>query len=226
MLPLLLAPFVWWTSEDSGSFSAGHTFITRQAIEIVKNDGQMPPTLYKNLLEMPQIVNEPDSFETTYWSYVGHFYDPDTEKNYLGTTFNTALTNFIHHAIFAVDPHYEEWVKSLSYSLHYLEDACVPHHASNLIVGYSKHYDFEHYAQSIQEQATVYFNVYPYTFTDDFQNDLREILRGCAIKAKRFANPIEETDKEMWLPYAKTTMEQAQYYTALAIARIVKEREN
>lgn len=210
-----------WTSEKADLFMAGHSFITEQAIEIVKNDIGICDTQLKPMIDL---INGPDIYETTYYTWVGHFYDPDTGLNYFGVDYNTALTNFIYHAVPAVDLANTDWVKEFAYALHYLEDACVPHHASNRIVGESQHRAFEHYAQTIQPQTIVLQNELPYNFTNDFQKDLTDILRGCSIKAKAVIDNIENSPETAWFPYANLTLRNAQQYTALAVARIILER--
>lgn len=225
---MFVLPFVFWTSEDTELTKAGHTWLTKQAVEIVSKDTYIldVPSVSKSTLDLESLVNGPDQFETTYYTWVGHFYDPDTGLNWLGTSYNTALTNFIYHANLAVQPDNTEWNKNLAYSLHYLEDACVPHHASNYTVLNSNHKSFEHFTQKNQEKFKVSKNIYQYTITKNFENDLTKILRDCSIRAKMWAIEVVNSDEtsEVWIRAAEYTTKESQYQTALALFRILSER--
>lgn len=69
--------------------------------------------------------------------FAGHFYDPDTGNNYNFSDKDTARTNGQKYYDTAVleynSGNRAEAIKNLGYSLHYLQDACEPHHASNKV---------------------------------------------------------------------------------------------
>ena len=228
VLTFLVIPLVFWTSEDTDVTRAGHSWITRQAIEIVANDTSTldVPQLKEDLTQLENLVNGPDKEETTYLTWVGHFYDPDTGLNYWGVNYNTALTNFIYHAENSVNQENQEWIKSLAYSLHYLQDACSPHHAGNYTALNTNHIAFEHYAQSIQEKFKVQKNIYEYRRVSNLEIDLTQILRNCSIRSKGWAKQIVDSDESstIWPQAAEYTTKEVQYESALALARILAER--
>ena len=92
-------------------------------------------------------VGRPDHSIQVGFFFAGHFYNPDTNANYLGDSTNTAKTNAQFYYDYAVKKYQEgnrtEAIKNLSYCLHYIQDAGEPHHASNLLAGSSNHSEFE-----------------------------------------------------------------------------------
>ena len=67
--------------------------------------------------------------------YAGHFYDPDTMENYAGSKTTTARTNgqlyYDNAVMFYKEGKRTEAIKNLAYSIHYIQDVGVPHHAAN-----------------------------------------------------------------------------------------------
>ena len=86
--------------------------------------------------------------------YEGHFYDPDGMDSYTGSKTNTARTNgqlyYENAVMFYKSGNRTEAIKNLAYSIHYIQDVAVPHHAANkvsipLIDPYN-HAGFENFA--------------------------------------------------------------------------------
>lgn len=213
-----------WTSGDIEEHESGHGFFTRQALSIVRNENKAPfyqELIDQNLEFLAAKSSEPDKTENNFYTFSGHFYDPDTEKNWLGSQSNTALTNFLRHSqkalkFFKENPYssltknrvdYKEGLKSLAYALHYLEDSCVPHHAANYVAVSTWHREFEHYAQKVQEKSKIMKSHHPYIERGNFNDDLRMILRSCAIYAKPFVKVTEVTDSS----YADTYVQSRCY---------------
>ena len=91
--------------------------------------------------------------------FKAHFYDPDTGTNFRDETSPTAKTRtgthyydawYILQADFFMDVTSDEFnqvLESLGRALHYLQDMCVPHHASNKTALASNHLEFESYVE-------------------------------------------------------------------------------
>lgn len=95
--------------------------------------------------------------------YAGHFYDPDTGKNFLNSDALTARTNAHENYNKALTNYQQgnraEAIKYLAHSIHFIQDVGVPHHAANYIAGASNHSDFEAMATEM-------------IFSDDFSSAL------------------------------------------------------
>jgi phospholipase C len=170
-----------------------HQFITQNAVEILNSDKN--DNLVSTINNYESILMEysdwPDSYETDLYTYLGHFYDPDTGKNYLGGTSTTALTRFIEHTNNALNDYEtdeEEAFKSIGKALHYLQDMHVPHHAANEIAGLSNHTEYESWITDHQNEFIVTTSQkYDYlsdNILSDFEGYSSEILIDSAVNAK------------------------------------------
>lgn len=100
----------------------------------------------------------PDIDETD-WGFVAHFYDPDSGENFLGQDDPTAKTKTGSHYNIAynilssnfhmdlLSDDFARVMEELGRALHYLQDLCEPHHASNKIAVLTNHTDFEDYVE-------------------------------------------------------------------------------
>ncbi len=102
--------------------------------------------------------------------FKAHFYDPDTGENIFSETSPTARTKTSSHynnaynilsKNFHMDVQSDEFVnvlESLGRALHYLQDLCEPHHASNKIAVLSNHSQFESY---VEDNIDAFLNSIP-----------------------------------------------------------------
>lgn len=100
----------------------------------------------------------PDMDETDL-GFVAHFYDPDSGENFLGQDDPTAKTKTGSHYNIAynilssnfhmdlLSDDFARVMEELGRALHYLQDLCEPHHASNKIAVLTNHTDFEDYVE-------------------------------------------------------------------------------
>jgi len=130
--------------------AATHTAINSQAIILLRDNSDLTIKTYGAKLYSTvnylgysytpaQIImsqaNYPDSSQTDGMKYLGHFYSPVDEKNYMGNTSPTAKTRFIETYNAAVKAYrgglkYQGW-SNLGRALHYLGDLNAPHHVWN-----------------------------------------------------------------------------------------------
>lgn len=136
--------------------------------------------------------------------FSGHFYNPTTGLNYALDEENTALTN----ADFYYDAAIREYnagnrtaaIANLGYSLHYIQDVSVPHHAANKIAGLSNHSDFERLASQMLLNGEIEFDVEGVEhFTVGFYNNcytfpITQLVHEAAVFSKQFIDVA--TDKE------------------------------
>ncbi len=222
-----------WTSGDINIFNeytnAGcHEYITQVACGILANDKGFytndPLEVVVFILSLSLSSLLPDKDERGL-AFEGHFYDPDTGENYLGSSTNTARTNAQAHYFNAVlaaqrgdmDEAYEE----LGRCLHYVQDANEPHHAANnrnIIDGYS-HSQFENFAF---EEAETHLSSYTsisnsyYTQALNSSNTVDEITHSAAVTAKSFINYVNDTGNQtQWDYAAEKCLKRAARYSAM-----------
>ena len=100
------------------------------------NGGALGFTL-SDLSILSKEAGQPDSDPVSVLTgFAGHFYNPNTELNFLNDSGNTAKTNANSNYYSAIDE-YKKGNRTaamtfLSHALHYVQDAGEPHHSSNL----------------------------------------------------------------------------------------------
>ena len=140
---------------SSGSPQDTHQFIVRNALRILENDKgstNMNSASITNLIgtyaDWPDVLGN----ETDYATFAGHFYDPDTGKNWMGQTSPTAKTRAQSYYNQAVSLYRQGKVNDaficLGKGSHYVADINEPHHASNLTAVNSNHSKFEKYVNN------------------------------------------------------------------------------
>jgi hypothetical protein len=142
--------FAWGSSNENPEIST-HKFIDEQALVILNNDTKLSIIAkdskirdrIKELLVFKtsfiKYSTYPDEYENCGLTFISHFYDPDTKRNYAGDQKYTAINAFKYHALVAKALYLErgvitdEVVIELSKASHYLADMDEPHHAANYI---------------------------------------------------------------------------------------------
>lgn len=151
------------TENPNARFSSGgtdhtHQYIVANALKILNNDKgssilNTKAAMICEYTDWPDVVGN----ETDYGTFSGHFYDPDTGKNWLGQTSPTARTRaelYFESAVSAYNDGYiDKAMEYLGKGTHYVSDLNQPHHAANLTAVNSNHSDFEKY---IDQHRTEY----------------------------------------------------------------------
>ncbi len=128
-----------------------HQFIASNGILALKHDkGENVVThLYEDngAALIMQYADQPDVDEIDLpYICLGHFYDPTTGENYLGTTDPTANLRFCEHYNAAVANFHSNkalaW-QHLGRAIHYVSDLNEPHHAANKLAQITNHSDYE-----------------------------------------------------------------------------------
>lgn len=157
----------WTSGEKDGSETGSHEIITARACAILASDmgffgdtqsDQLLISLTISLASLLPDKNASDRLEL----FSGHFYDPNTEKNFTGSTKNTAKTNAMDCFKKAINAYNanntSDAYEQLGRSLHYLQDACQPQHASNfteISAPAGTHGDFEDF---VEAEIDTYIN--------------------------------------------------------------------
>ncbi len=139
----------------SGGVNHTHQYIVASALTILYNDmGNSIMNNNTNTLLMMENADWPDKLgnQTDYGTFAGHFYNPNTELNWLGQSSPTAKTRALDYFVTAVASYNAgNIIDAFMYigrGAHYVADANEPHHASNLTALNSNHSEFEEYVDN------------------------------------------------------------------------------
>ncbi|MEN6313536.1 MAG: zinc dependent phospholipase C family protein [Clostridiaceae bacterium] len=214
---------------QSGGWNHTHQFIVARGLTILENDKGWSIAQYfyaeNGTALIMEYSDKPDVDETDgITPFLGHFYDPDTGTNYLGGTDPTARARFSTHFYTAVNYYNnnnktEAW-KSLGRALHYYGDLSEPHHASNLIVGLSRHGEFESWVDTNRTDFGVTTsNRYDYCLN----SDIGTIAFAAALNAKSYVSGAESTLTSDMRDAASNTVRLAQEFTAGVLYKFLNE---
>lgn len=229
-----------WTSGTiniSGEYvdSGSHELITARACTILLNDkGFWSETeaayiLLALSISLASLLPDRELNLGALDLFKGHFYDPDTGKNWAGGTKNTAKKNaqkFFDNAIeeYGENGQSEDFIKHIGRMLHYVQDACQPHHAANIKVGENDnvHGEFETFADT---NLTSYINqlttISNYTYENTLNYSVEEIVHDAAHTAKDFSIYVDDiNDQSEWARVAGSTTRNAVRETAKILYKL------
>lgn len=187
---------------ESGGIDHTHQYIAASALVILNNDKGSTvfndPTNSALLMEgsdWPDIWGN----ETDYMTFAGHFYDPDTGKNWMGQSSPTARTRAESYYSKAVDAYNDGDVESaMSYlgrGVHYAADLNQPHHASNKVAVLSKHTQFETYIDEHRKEYVINGNTLDESiYQEGVSTSVGNLMYGAAKEAKALIEQAENED--------------------------------
>lgn len=199
MYPNLL----WKSGNDDLSALGTHELLTARACGILLHDkgfwgtNENGSILIALTLSLASIKPDKDAFLGKGQFFAGHFYDPDTGKNWAGSSINTAYTNMNKYYNAAKKEYTpndlsEDFILNIGKAIHYMQDACEPHHAANYIAGPTVHSEFEEQADLIVsdyiDQITTLDESYYTTARNTSQGN---ILKNYASIAKGYAPVVQ-----------------------------------
>lgn len=134
--------------------------------------------------------------ETDTGTFAGHFYDPDSGKNWLGQTSPTARTRAESYFKSAVDAYRSGDVQlamsNLGKGTHYVSDLNEPHHASNLTAVNSNHSAFEKYVDKNRKSYTIAGNSFSESvYTTALNTSTGDLMYSAAKHAKSLAGSAQ-----------------------------------
>lgn len=219
-------------SEGEYTKNGSHEYISAIACTVLNNDkGFFSTDTTANIIialciSLASMLPDTDEREP---AFVGHFYDPDTQKNYVGSAANTARTNAEKHfkaaLLSASNGAMDEVYEHLGRCLHYVQDVNVPHHAANVTGVNPSHSAFEKYAFENQEAYLENFGTIPASnYRNAYSWNIGTITHKAAAEAKPMISHVNNIlDKSEWSEYARITMQNATRYSAMAIYRFAME---
>ena len=230
---------VQWKSGKDEENGATHAYVTFWAMTVMLNEkGFWQGSLSDMVKEIAAVAvaSEKPDRGILAWGvgYSDHFYDPDTGKNYLGQTSPTAKTNAAAGFMDAINNEkakkHQAALESLGEALHFLQDACEPHHASNhtgtIPTSKSAHVQFELYAeQQLQNEDIILVTEVPSSiYNYAYSHDTEDLVHASAKIAKSHINSvISVNDKSKWHNTAEACLNLSMQRSAALIYKFAKQ---
>lgn len=180
---------------SSGGVDHTHQYIVANALKILSNDqgnsafnGELNSSILMEATDWPDKLGN----ETDAGTFAGHFYDPDSGKNWLGQTSPTARTRAESYFQAAVNAYRAGDVQlamsNLGKGTHYVSDLNEPHHASNLTAVNSNHSAFEKYVDKNRKSYTIAGNSFNSSvYTTALNTSTGDLMYSAAKHAKGLA---------------------------------------
>lgn len=182
----------------SGGVDHTHQYIMANALVILNND--QGNSIYNSKANADILMSNTDwpdvlGNETDYGTYSGHFYDPDSEKNWLGQKSPTCKTRAMSYYDKAVTAYRngntQEAMKYLGRGTHYVSDVNEPHHASNLTAVNSNHSVFEEHVDRNRNNYKIINNTLPDSVYRTAENtSVQMLIRNAGWKGKALKEKI------------------------------------
>ena len=162
--------FAWSADDVHNQDNSTHLFLVNGAVKLLSSNPDPAVNWPSALLEQWRARWEQGLYDADYENpfydtstFLSHFYDPDTQTNYAGTSYPTARQAGSKYFGYASDYYKlgDMWnaFYYLGVSMHYFTDSTMPLHAGNIsnldtrAPGY--HAKLEAFTESIQNQMTV-----------------------------------------------------------------------
>lgn len=185
----------------SGGVDHTHQYIVANALAIISND--KGNSILHSAYNAEVIVSNtdwPDGLgnETDFATFAGHFYDPDTNKNWLGQTSPTAKTRAESYYNQAIERYKAGDITAaflyLGRGTHYVSDANEPHHASNLTALNSNHTEFEAYVDDHRTSYKIAGNTFSSSVYQQAVNtSVGSLMQATAKLAKALAGQAQNS---------------------------------
>lgn len=190
-----IQPF-WTSGEEDLSETGSHELITARACGILMDDkgfwgeNKEGGILIALSLSLASIYPDRDPELGKNQLFAGHFYDPDKDSGKA----NTAKTNtsmFYADAVYYYDHNLDEFILSVGKMVHYVQDACEPHHASGMIAGLTPHSQFENFAnEHLNEYIDSMRSIDEKFYSDALNMSEERIVHNAAVEAKKYAKKV------------------------------------
>lgn len=181
-------------------------------------------------LELSVLSALPDRNSIT---FVGHFYNPDTGKNYLGLKSPTAKTNAVSNYNDAknalADYQYlanadEEAFEKIGCMLHFIQDASEPHHSSNVTYNplNNSHGKFEEYTYNIIPCSINH----TYAVMQAYSSiSVEELVDLAAIISHQYIDSVNDVNnKSEWYIVADECVDVATSFSTIILYKLLKAK--
>lgn len=186
---------------ESGGIDHTHQYIVANAVNILQNDkGSSILTSEQYVGSLSSYTDWPDKIgnETDYLTYAGHFYNPNTGKNWLGQKSPTAKGRAVSYFNSAVSEYKKgnisTAIKYLGIGSHYVSDLNEPHHASNLTALNSNHTDFEKYVDTNRASFKIANNTLSSSlYQNAVDTSIGDLTQSAAVYANGLVSKAKNT---------------------------------
>lgn len=203
----------------SGGIDHSHQFFVAAGIVILEKDKKITHFYSTGAAStMMEYADMPDKDDIS-TAFASHFWDPDTNKNFLGLSSPTGKTRFIENYNAAVNSYASDKQQAYQYlgrALHYLSDIGQPHHASNQIAGLTNHSAFEKW---VDERRTDFLISTSDKYSICANNSIATIFTQVAVYSKLYKDTVNNSNN--WSIVAKETMANTQRYIAGVLYRFL-----
>lgn len=200
---------------QSGGIDHTHQYIVANVLSILNND--KGNSIFNDELNagiLMEATDWPDKLgnETDYGTFSGHFYDPDTGKNWLGQSSPMAQTRAESYYQNAVTLYKLGDVSAamdfLGKGTHYVSDMNEPHHASNLTAINSNHTEFEKFVDETRTSYKIKGNTLSSQLYDTAaKSEIDDLSYSAAKYAKALSE--EAQNKSTYLSAADKSVQHA-----------------
>lgn len=183
----------------------------------------------------------PDRFGSGSYTtaFAGHFYNPETGKNFLGFRSPTAKTNtvsnynksynaLIAYQYLADNNNIETLIESIGCMLHFIQDASEPHHSSNVIYNplNNSHGDFEEYTFNIISNIIpCSINHTPAVMHAYSSLSVEELVDLAATISHTHIDKVNNVNnKSEWYNVADICVDSATSFSAIILYKLLKSK--
>ncbi len=222
-----------WTSGNADHSEEGtHELITAKACGYLLSEkgfwssNHNAALLLALTISLASILPDVDQLQNDIL-FIGHFYDPDTETSYLGSTTNTAKTNTVSFYNDAKSEYIQNGISSdfceyVGRMLHYLQDANEPHHASNITGANLSHPAFESFTyNNIDNCFNTIYSIPQSSYTFATSNSVGNIVKYYATLAKQHKSSVNNIlNQSNWGNVANICVRNAVISTATLLYKL------
>lgn len=227
-----------WISGDGESTVGSHELITARACGLLLSDKGFWGTDHNGSILVGLTISLASIKPDKDWAlgpinaFKGHFYDPDTGKNWAGGKADTARSNtekFYQAAKteYSKNGSSTEFVENVGKMLHYIQDANEPHHAANITALEKKnvHSKFEEYAdQHLNECIDSLTSLSSSQYTVALYKTPGELVHDGAKAAKgQVAAVLDVEHQNLWLNTARNCSRNAVQFSAILLYKLSKD---
>ncbi len=226
---------LWISGEEDLSATGSHELITARACGVLLSDkgfwgeNHNGSILVALTLSLASIKPDKEWLLGPVDLFKGHFYDPDTGKNWAGSSINTARSNTEKFYKLAKEEYIKnanstKFIEYVGKMLHYIQDANEPHHAANITALERKnvHTKFEEYAdQNLNTCIDSLTSLNNTQYSNSLLKSPGDLVHEGALTAKSYSYAVLDVDStEYWFETAWHCSRNAVQYSVLLLYKI------
>lgn len=173
-------------------------------------------------------------------AFAGHFYNPDTGKNFLGFRSPTAKTNTVsnynksYNALVAYQyladhDNIDTLLETIGCMLHFIQDASEPHHSSNVVanpISDDPHGEFEEYTYNIIDNIISCSINHTHAVVQAYSSlSVEELVDLAATISHAHIDSVNNVNnKSEWYNVADICVDSATSFSAIILYKLLKSK--